>query len=117
MSKIFNDKQLKDLEKKLSKISGRKVSVSVVKKSEKITHEEAKNELATFRGIADYSYNHLWLYIKQQEKQEKLLELYKEYFEYSEMLKDGRKFGGRMLVEHERDKIIEQIKELENEFK
>jgi hypothetical protein len=56
-------------------------------------------------------------FIKQAQKQEKLLELYKEYFEYSEMLKDGRKFGGRMLVEHERDKIIEQIKELENEFK
>lgn len=53
--------------------------------------------------------------IKQAQKQEKLLELYKEYFEYSEMLKDGRKFGGRMLVEHERDKIIEEIKELENE--
>ena len=52
---------------------------------------------------------------KQSQKQEKLLELYKEYFEYSEMLKDGRKFGGRMLVEHERDKIIEEIKELENE--
>ncbi len=48
--------------------------------SEKITHEEAKNELATFRGIADYSYNHLWLYIKQQEKQQKLLELYKDFF-------------------------------------
>ena len=48
-------------------------------------------------------------------KQEKLLELYKEYFKYSEMLKDGRKFGGRMLVEHERDKIIEEIKELEND--
>ncbi len=53
--------------------------------------------------------------IKKAQKQEKLLELYKEYFEYSEMLKDGRKFGGRMLVEHERDKIIEEIKELENE--
>ena len=53
--------------------------------------------------------------LKQAQKQEKLLELYKEYFEYSEMLKDGRKFGGRMLVEHERDKIIEEIKELENE--
>jgi len=52
---------------------------------------------------------------KELEKQEKLLELYKEYFEYSEMLKDGRKFGGRMLVEHERDKIIEEIKEIENE--
>ncbi len=55
-------------------------------------------------------------YIKQQERNSKLLELYKEYFEYSEMLKDGRKFGGRMLVEHERDKIIEEIKELENEM-
>ena len=53
--------------------------------------------------------------IKKAQKQEKLLELYKEYFEYSEMLKDGRKFGGRMLVEHERDKIIEEIKELEND--
>jgi len=52
---------------------------------------------------------------KELEKQEKLLKLYKEYFEYSEMLKDGRKFGGRMLVEHERDKIIEEIKEIENE--
>ena len=52
--------------------------------------------------------------LEQAQKQEKLLELYKEYFEYSEMLKDGRKFGGRMLVEHERDKIIEEIKELEN---
>ena len=53
--------------------------------------------------------------LERLKKQEKLLELYKEYFEYSEMLKDGRKFGGRMLVEHERDKIIEEIKELENE--
>lgn len=53
--------------------------------------------------------------IKKAQKQEKLLELYKEYFEYSEMLKDGRKFGGRMLVEHERDKIIEEIKEIEND--
>lgn len=52
---------------------------------------------------------------KQAQKQEKLLELYKEYFEYSEMLKDGRKFGGRMLVEHERDKIIKEIKEIEND--
>lgn len=52
-------------------------------------------------------------HLQQAQKQEKLLELYKEYFEYSEMLKDGRKFGGRMLVEHERDKIIEEIKELE----
>lgn len=51
---------------------------------------------------------------KEIDKKEELLELYKEYFEYSEMLKDGRKFGGRMLVEHERDKIIERIKELEN---
>ena len=41
---------------------------------------------------------------QQAQKREKLLELYKEYFEYSEMLKDGRKFDGRMLVEHERDK-------------
>ena len=53
--------------------------------------------------------------LKQAQKQEKLQDLYKEYFEYSEMLKDGRKFGGRMLVEHERDKIIEEIKELEND--
>lgn len=53
--------------------------------------------------------------IKQAQKQEKLLELYKEYFEYSEMLKDGRKFVGRMLVEHERDKIIKEIKEIEND--
>lgn len=49
------------------------------------------------------------------QKQKKLQDLYKEYFEYSEMLKDGRKFGGRMLVEHERDKIREEIKELEND--
>jgi hypothetical protein len=54
--------------------------------------------------------------IKKAQKQEELLRLYKEYFEYSEMLKDGRKFGGRMLVEHERDKIIEEIKELEKEI-
>lgn len=53
--------------------------------------------------------------LKELEKKEKLLELYKEYFEYSEMLKDGRKFGGRMLVEHERDKLSEEIKEKENE--
>ena len=53
--------------------------------------------------------------LERLKKVEKLLELYKNYFEYSEMLKDGRKFGGRMLVEHERDKIIEEIKELENE--
>ncbi len=53
--------------------------------------------------------------LERLKKQEKLLELYKEYFEYSEMLKDGRKFGGRMLVEHERDKIIEEIKEIEND--
>lgn len=53
--------------------------------------------------------------LERLKKIEKLLELYKEYFEYSEMLKDGRKFGGRMLVEHERDKIIEEIKEIENE--
>ena len=53
--------------------------------------------------------------LERLKKQEKLLELYKEYLEYSEILKDGRKFGGRMLVEHERDKIIEEIKELEND--
>lgn len=53
--------------------------------------------------------------LERLKKQEKLLELYKEYFEYSEMLKDGRKFDGRVLVEHERDKIIEEIKEKEND--
>ena len=56
-------------------------------------------------------------HLQQAYKQEQLLKLYKEYFEYSEMLKDGRKFGGRMLVEHERDKIIEEIKELEKEIR
>ncbi len=34
---------------------------------------------------------------------------------YLDRLKRVRKFGGRMLVEHERDKIIEEIKELEND--
>src|SRR5690554_655084 len=103
--------------------------------NKKITHEQVErvfgkivwltNRLANWNGddleYLEKEYNYLtnsqvvWNFLKQQEKREKLLDLYKEYFEYSEMLKDGRKFGGRMLVEHERDKIIEEIKEEENE--
>lgn len=101
----------------------------------KITHEQARQHLEN--KIKDGNILTVLEYIKQQEEleqhqkhsfvnelsgilydlkqTEKLLELYKEYFKYSEMLKDGRKFGGRMLVEHERDKLSEEIKELENE--
>lgn len=75
--------------------------------------KEDNSELGSI--IIVESVNVLEKLVEQAQKQEQLLELYKEYFEYSEMLKDGRKFGGRMLVEHERDKIIEEIKELENE--
>ena len=90
----------------------------------KITHENIKKVVSRTYNTLVYYFNddnalkferEIQDYIKQQERDSKLLELYKEYFEYSEMLKDGRKFDGRMLVEHERDKIIEEIKELENE--
>ena len=76
--------------------------------------KEDNSELGSI--IIVESVNVLEKLVEQAQKQEQLLELYKEYFEYSEMLKDGRKFGGRMLVEHERDKIIEEIKELEKEI-
>ncbi len=76
-------------------------------------YPDIETQINDYNNTVDI-YNEFEIGIKFK-KQEKLLELYKEYFEYSEMLKDGRKFGGRMLVEHERDKIIEEIKELEND--
>ena len=78
----------------------------------KITHEQAFEDLQKIvevdqRVVGMYEVKYLRDYITQQEKQEKLLELYKEALETN--------FEGITLIKLVNITLRTQIKELENE--
>ena len=80
--------------------------------SKKITHEQAFEDLQKIvevdqRVVGMYEVKYLRDYITQQEKQEKLLELYKEALETN--------FEGITLIKLVNKTLRTQIKELENE--
>ena len=76
--------------------------------SKKITHEQARESIEMVDGsFFPTEKEALLTYIKQQEKQEKLLELYKEALETN--------FEGITLIKLVNKTLRTQIKELENE--
>lgn len=86
----------------------------------KITHEQARNtlfsgnvpEIIVTRHLKTDELIELDFYITQQEKQDKLLELYKEYYELDRMYVKNN-FFLELENLNRRSEIVKQIKELE----